>query len=187
MTTRREILIAVGAGTLASPLRSLAQQPAAKMYRVGVLAIAGPTDKPPPPPENWEAFVKGLREAGYTEGQNVVFESRSAGGDPNRFPELAADLVRRKVDVIFARGSEAVRAAKHATALGAIPIVAIDLEADPVAAGFARGLARPGGNLTGMFLDLAELSGKRLRWWIARARARNSRNWCAITRMPIRR
>ena len=162
MTTRREILVAVGAGALASPFRSLAQRPAAKLYRVGALAIAGPTDKPPPPPENWEAFVQGLRETGYIEGQNVAFESRSASGDPDRFPELAADLVRRKVDVIFARGPEAVRAAKHATNLGAIPIVAIDLETDPVTAGFARGLARPGGNITGMFLDLAEISGKQL-------------------------
>jgi putative ABC transport system substrate-binding protein len=139
-------------------------QPAGKVYRIGALAIAGPTDTPPPPVENWEGFLRGLRESGYIEGQNVAFELRSAGGRPERFTDLAADLVRLKVDVIFARGSEATRAAKNATKLSAIPIVAIDLESDPVAAGFIASLAKPGGNLTGTFLDLAELSGKHVQF-----------------------
>ena len=137
-------------------------QPATKVWRIGTLAIAGPTDTPPPPPENWEAFLQGLREVGYIEGQNVAFEPRSAGGRPERFAELAADLVRRKVDVIFARGPDAVRAGKSATQLDGIPVVAIDLESDPVASRLVASLARPGGNVTGMFLDLAELSAKQL-------------------------
>ncbi len=74
--------------------------------------------------------------------------------------EYAADLARLSVDVIFARGPAAVTAAKEATRT--IPVVAVDLESDPVAAGFVRGLARPGGNITGVFLDLPELSGKQL-------------------------
>jgi putative ABC transport system substrate-binding protein len=148
---------------LAAPLVAGAQPPG-KAYRIGALAIAGPTDTPPPPAENWEGFLRGLREVGYIEGQNVTFELRSAAGRPERFAELAADLVRLKVDVIFARGTEAMRAAKNATKLHAIPIVAIDLESDPVAAGFIASLAKPGGNLTGMFLDLAELSGKHVQF-----------------------
>ena len=148
---------------LVTPLAAEAQ-PAVKVWRIGVLAIAGPTDTPPPPPENWEGFLQGLREVGYIEGQNVAFEPRSAGGRPERFAELAADLVRLKVDLIFARGPDAVRAAKSATRFRTTPIVAIDLESDPVAARFVASLAQPGGNVTGMFLDLAELSGKQLQF-----------------------
>ena len=75
-------------------------------------------------------------------------------------PELASDLVRRNVNVIFAATPEAVVAARNATT--SIPIVAVDLESDPIAKGYVQGLARPGGNLTGMFLDLPELSGKQV-------------------------
>ena len=146
---------------LATPL-TVEAQPPSKVWRIGTLAIAGPTDTPPPPPENWEAFLQGLREAGYVEGRNVTFEARSARGRPERFPELAAELVRLNVDVIFARGPEAVRAAKAATQASATPIVAVDLESDPVAARLVGSLAKPGGNVTGTFLDLAELSGKQL-------------------------
>jgi len=155
------VVATITIGLLIPPLAAEAR-PAAKMYRIGVLAIAGPTDTPPPPPENWEGFLQGLREVGYIEGQNVAFELRSAGGRPERFSELAADLVRLKVDLIFARGPEAVQAAKSATQFRSIPIVAIDLESDPVAARFVASLAKPGGNVTGTFLDLAELSGKQL-------------------------
>lgn len=142
--------------------RFAAEAQPSKVWRIGVLAIAGPTDTPPPPPENREGFLQGLREVGYIEGQNVAFEPRSAGGRPERFAELAADLVHLKVDVIFARGPDAVRAAKSATQFSTTPVVAIDLESDPVASRLVASLARPGGNVTGMFLDLAELSGKQL-------------------------
>src|SRR5262245_19850784 len=118
--------------------------------RIGHLAIAAPTDTPPPPPANWNGFVQGLREAGYVEGQNISFEHRSAHGQPETFPKLAAELVELKVDVIFARGTWALAAAKNATRT--IPIVGIDLEADPVEAGLVSSIARPGGNITGLFL-----------------------------------
>src|SRR5215813_12754979 len=130
------------------------------LSRVGHLAIAGTTSTPQPPSANWDAFIAGLRETGYIEGRNFVFEHRDAGNRPELFPAAAADLVRARVSVIFARGPQAVRAARQATKT--IPIVAIDLETDPVAAHFVKSLSQPGGNVTGMFLDLAELSGKHI-------------------------
>ena len=139
------------AAILASPPAAEAQQPA-KTYRVGVL---GPTSISP---SSHEGFRKGLSQLGYTDGLNVVIEYRDAEGA--RLSDLARDLVRRNVDVIYARGPAAVRAAQSAT--HAIPVVAIDLESDPIAAGFARGLAQPGRNITGVFLDLPELGGKQL-------------------------
>src|SRR3989440_5047668 len=158
MIRRREFILALGGAAAAWPLAARAQQPA--RYRIGHLAIAAPTDTPPPPPANWDAFVQGLREAGYTEGRNIVFEHRSAHDQPAFFPKLALELASLKVDVIFARGTWALTAAKNATR--AIPIVGIDLEIDPVEAGLVASIARPGGNITGMFLDLSELSGKHL-------------------------
>ena len=79
---------------------------------------------------------------------------------PERLSQLAPDLVRLNLDVLFVRGAAALSAAKHATSR--IPIVAVDLESDPVAMGFVRTLAQPGGNITGVFLDLPELSAKQL-------------------------
>jgi putative tryptophan/tyrosine transport system substrate-binding protein len=155
---RRKFMLLLGGAALTSPLAARAQQPA--RYRIGHLAIAAPTDTPPPPPANWEAFVQGLREAGYMEGRNVAFEHRSAQDQPELFPKLALELASLKVDVIFARGTWALAAARNAT--GTIPIVGIDLEIDPVEAGLVTSIARPGGNITGLFLDLSELSGKHL-------------------------
>ena len=134
-----------------------AAQPAGKAWRVGVLTTGNPHSAPP---ANWEGFLQGLRESGYVEGQNIAIEQRYAEGKPELFPDRAADLVRLKVDVIFARGPWAVSAAKAATRT--IPIIGLDLESDPISDGFVKSLARPGGNITGMFLDLAELSGKQL-------------------------
>jgi len=156
---RRTFLGGFILGTLSSPLVAEAEQ-AEKVRRIGHLAIAAPTDVLPPPPANWDAFREGLRELGYIEGQNIAFEHRYAHGRLELFPDLAADLVRLQVEVIFARGPWAVTAAKNATRT--IPIVGIDLESDPVEAGLVASLARPGGNITGMFLDLAELSGKQV-------------------------
>src|SRR2546426_3389939 len=143
-------------GLILEPLAAEAQT-AKKVWRIGVLTTGDPRSGPP---ANWEGFLQGLRESGYVDGQNIAFEQRYAQGKPELFPDLAADLVRLKVDVIFARGPWAVTAAKAATRT--IPIVVIDLESDPIADGFVKSLARPGGNITGMFLDLAELSGKQL-------------------------
>jgi putative ABC transport system substrate-binding protein len=94
------------------------------------------------------------------EGQNIAFEHRSAHDQPELFPKFALELANLKVEVIFARGTWALAAAKNATRT--IPIVGIDLEIDPVEAGLVESIARPGGNITGLFLDLSELSGKHL-------------------------
>jgi putative ABC transport system substrate-binding protein len=155
----RRAFLAGSATLLATPLAAGAQQ-AGKVYRIGNLAIAGPTDASPPPLANWESFQQGLRELGYVEGQNITFEHRYAHGRVDLFPDLAAELVRLPVDIIFARGPQAVTAAKNATR--AIPIVGIDLENDWVMTGLVASISRPGGNITGMFLDLAELSAKQL-------------------------
>jgi putative tryptophan/tyrosine transport system substrate-binding protein len=101
---------------------------------------------------------EGLRELGYIEGQTIVLEVRFAGGKSQAFPGLVADLVQRKTDIFLAIGPAAIRATRDATST--IPIVAIDLESDPVQAGFARSLAQPGGNITGCFLDHPDLTGK---------------------------
>jgi putative tryptophan/tyrosine transport system substrate-binding protein len=128
-----------------------AQQPT-KIPRIGYLVSRsgpGPND---------QAFEDGLRELGYVEGQNIVIERRWAGGNPDQLPDLAADLVRLKVDVIFAGGATE-GAAKRAT--GTIPIVFM-VEGDPVGSGLVASLARPGGNLTGLTVFADELAGKRL-------------------------
>jgi len=111
-------------------------------------------------PANQEMFKQGLAQLGYTEGQQVAFVQQDAGGEPARLAAAAAELVRSKPDVIFARGPTAVAAAVRATT--AIPIVAIDLESDPLALGYVKTLARPGGHVTGVFLDLPEMSAKQL-------------------------
>ncbi len=130
-----------------------AQQPVSPR-RVGVLlALLGPDSK------EAQAFRQGLRDAGYTEGRDVVIEWRSANGDYARLPQLAADLVQSKVDVIIADITVATQAAKRATS--SIPIV-MAIVADPVGSGLVANLAQPGGNVTGLSIMLAELSVKRL-------------------------
>jgi putative tryptophan/tyrosine transport system substrate-binding protein len=155
---RREFIVVLGSVAMIWPSAAHAQR--TRSYRIGHLAIAAPTDNPPPPPANWNAFEQGLQEAGYAEGKNVTFEHRSAHDRPEMFLQLATELASLKVDVIFARGTWALNAARGATST--IPIVGIDLEIDPVDAGLAASIARPGKNITGLFLDLSELSGKHL-------------------------
>lgn len=106
----------------------------------------------------WEPFRHPLAEQGWIEGQTVSFEYSSARTDPSRFAEAATELVRLKVDVIFAESAPATRAAFAATRT--IPIVAVDLTNDPVAAGYAESYGRPGGNVTGIFLDAPEFASK---------------------------
>jgi putative ABC transport system substrate-binding protein len=107
---------------------------------------------------NLDALRRGLRELGYTEGQNIRLEYRSAEGQGSRFPALAAELARLKVDLILTRGTPAAIAAKEATST--IPIVMAAL-GNPVGSGIVAGLARPGGNVTG-FSAFSELTGKRV-------------------------
>jgi putative tryptophan/tyrosine transport system substrate-binding protein len=108
---------------------------------------------------NFDPFRQGLRELGYIEGQNVVIEYRSADGRQERFPDLVAELIRLKVDLIVTRGTPATMAAKNAT--GTIPVVTSGV-GDPVGAGIVASLARPGGNITGVGGLNIELYGKRV-------------------------
>ena len=150
---RRTFIGTVGGGLLlAMPLSAVPQQ-VKKLPVVGVLNLAvGPRST------TVDAARQGLRELGYVDGQTITFDVRFAAAKPEAFPALAADLVRRKVDVLLVSGPAAVRAATEATST--IPIVALDYESDPIEAGFARSFARPGGNLTGCFLDQPGLTGK---------------------------
>ena len=127
-----------------------AQQPK-KIPRIGYLTSVGSAPN--------KAFLQGLRDLGYVEGKNILIEFRTTGGKSERLPELAAELVRLKVDVIVADTASHVTAAKNATAT--IPIVMRSV-ADPIALGLVASLAHPGGNITGMATLAPELSGKRL-------------------------
>jgi putative tryptophan/tyrosine transport system substrate-binding protein len=130
---------------------SASAQRAGKAPRVGTLGLSAIPDR------EAEGLHRGIAQ--FFPGK-VLVENRDVAGRPELFGERAAELVRLKVDVLFARGAPALLAAKAATA--SIPIVAVDLESDPVAMGFVKTLARPGGNITGVFMDLPELSGKQM-------------------------
>ncbi len=103
-------------------------------------------------------FADGLRSKGYVDGKTVSIVVRAAEFDPGRMTQYAAELIDSKVDVLFAIGNKAIRESRQRTST--LPIVALDLEADPVASGFVKSLPNPGGNLTGLFFDFAEFSGK---------------------------
>ncbi len=144
-------------GLLAGPLPAEAQQ-TGKVYRIGYLRFGrgGPTTS-----NMYMGLREGLRELGYVEGQNLVIEYRSAEGKPERRPEIAAEMVRLKVDVIVAPGvTPLIRAAQGATRT--IPIVMVGVRVDPVRDGFVKSLARPGGNITGVTNLETELHPKRL-------------------------
>jgi putative ABC transport system substrate-binding protein len=126
-------------------------QPAGKVVRIGVLAVSS---WPP-----FDSFRRGLHDLGYLDGRNVGIEYRWAEGRQDRYPELAAELVRLQPDVIVTWGTPAATAAKRATQT--IPIV-MAAAADPVGSGLVASLARPGGNVTGLSAHNAELEGKRL-------------------------
>src|SRR5476649_1578832 len=145
---RREFITLVGSAAT-WPLAARAQQ----MPVIGFLSPL-PSGEPP----TFAAFRRGLAEEGYVEGKNLAIEKRFTNFRPELMNEAAGDLVRLEVNVIFAGYPEAIAAAKHATS--SISTVAVDLESDPLAMGYIKSLAHPGGNLTGMFLDLPELSGK---------------------------
>ena len=150
---RRDFLSAI-VGATAWPLAARAQKPT--MSVVGILITTSAEGVA----HLIAAFQRGLAEAGYVEGKNITIEYRFGNFNMARLSELAADLVRHKVNVLFAPTPEAGAAAQNATTT--IPIVALDLESDPLAKGYVKSLARPGGNMTGTFLDLPELSGKQL-------------------------
>ena len=148
------ILVAVM--LLALGVTAEAQQPK-KVPRIGYLSDRDPASES----ARAEAIRLALRELGYIEGQNIAIEYRYAEGKLDRLPELAAELVRLKVDIIVVAGGDApIQAAKNATKT--IPIVMMGAGADPVEAGLVESLARPGGNVTGITNLATELGGKRL-------------------------
>ena len=154
---RREFLSLVGGVSLAWPLAARAQQPE-RTRRIGILSPGRP-ELPDPTFAMLSAFLHGLHELGYTEGQNLTIERQYANGSSDQLRELAAELVRRKPDIIVAFSTTAASPAKQAT--GTIPIVAIAM-ADPVADELVASLARPGGNVTGTTFLGPELVSKRL-------------------------
>jgi putative ABC transport system substrate-binding protein len=151
------VRITLAASTLLSAVSFPTEaQHDAKVYRIGVLETVAAASNV----ANLSAFRQGLRELGYVEGQNLVIEYRSADGRPERFVDLARELVRLKVDVIVTRGTPAALSAKQAT--GTIPIV-MATSGEPAAEGIVASLARPGGNITGFYVMApAELGGRRL-------------------------
>jgi ABC-type uncharacterized transport system substrate-binding protein len=151
---RREFITLLGGAVAAWPLAVRAQQ-AAKVYRIGFLSAGAQVR----PAKVWSIFVNELREVGWIEGKNIVFEQRYADNRLDRLPELATELVRLDVDVIVTVGTLAPLAAKRATT--SIPIVMVNA-GDPVRSGLVASLARPGGNVTGMSLMAPDLGGKRL-------------------------
>jgi putative tryptophan/tyrosine transport system substrate-binding protein len=154
MNNRRKLLVALGVGALATPLTAFAQQKG-KVWRIGFLGTASASGYA----GRVDALRAGLRDLGYVEGKNIVIEFRWAEGKYERLPELAAELVRLKVEIIVAQGTPGILAAKNATTT--IPIV-MPASADPVAVGLVASLARPGGNVTGMTGFGPEGAAKRL-------------------------
>jgi putative ABC transport system substrate-binding protein len=150
---RRDFIRLLG-GAAIWPIATRAQQPVGNVPRIGLL---WPGSSAPARPR-MESFRRGLREQGYVDGRNVVVELRYAPGGPQQLPELAAELVRMNVNVIFSAGELAPKIMRQAT--GTTPIVVIT--DDILGAGLVNSLSRPGGNITGLTILSPELSAKRL-------------------------
>jgi len=154
---RRRAFIALLGGAAAWPLVARAQQAASTVRRIGLLlpgnarttVVRG----------QLEAFRQGLKEYGWVEGQNIIVEYRFAEGREDALPAIAAELARLRLDIIVAESTVGIQAAKTVTQT--VPII-MATSADPVGTGFVASLNRPGGNITGLSLQTAELSGKRL-------------------------
>jgi putative ABC transport system substrate-binding protein len=156
MNNRRKLFVALGAGLLTAPLASLAQQ-LGRVWRVGFLT---PSARPATLSRgNFAAFLVGMNELGYVEGKNLVIERRYADNKLERLPDLAAELVQLKMDLIITVSPPATIAAQKATTT--IPIV-FESVGDPVSLGFVKSLAHPGGNITGFSNLSADLGPKRL-------------------------
>jgi putative ABC transport system substrate-binding protein len=150
---RAPLAVVLSLGLFVAPLSTQAQQ-AAKIARIGLLEL----DRTAEEPRTREAFLEGLRDLGHVEGRNLVIEYRDAAGKAERFPDLAAQLVALKIDVIVTSGGTlAALAAQRATT--AVPIV-FTAVGDPVAEGLVTSLARPGGNVTGLSAVFTELVSK---------------------------
>ena len=159
---------------LAAPLAAEAQQ-AAKVYRIGVLAIV-------PTPPMQDTFLHSLRERGYVEGENVAFEWRWSQGKSERFADFATELVRLKVDVIATVSNQAAQAARQATST--IPIVMMT-SASPERIGLVASLARPGGNVTGLTVDTGPEIAEKMLQLLKEAAPRISRVAVLLTTRPV--
>jgi putative ABC transport system substrate-binding protein len=153
---RREFITLLG-GAAAWPLAARAQQTASTVRRIGLL-LPGNT-RTTAVRGQLEAFRQGLKEYGWVEGQNIIIEYRFAEGKEDALPAIAAELARSRLDVIVAESTAAIQSAKTVTQT--VPIV-MATSSDPVGTGLVANLNRPGGNITGLSLQAAELSGKRL-------------------------
>jgi putative ABC transport system substrate-binding protein len=151
---RRRFLLTSLAGALAVPLAAGAQQ-GAKVYRIGVMSVSSAANV------YLDAFRQGLRELGWMEGKNIELEIRAAEGKQERLPAIAAELVRLRVDIIFAPNGPSVMAAKNATT--SIPIVMAAV-GDPVGSGIVGSLSRPGGNITGLTMQEQDIFAKQLQF-----------------------
>jgi putative ABC transport system substrate-binding protein len=152
---RREFITLVGSTAAVWPFAAPAQQQPGKVSRIGYLGTSLPSLEKP----FIDAFLKQLRELGYVEGESIVVEYRWAEGQDDRLPDLAAELVRTRPDVIVTTGTPGTLAAKRAT--GSIPIVFAS-SGNPINTGLVSSLARPGGNVTGFTISGPELEGRRL-------------------------
>jgi putative ABC transport system substrate-binding protein len=151
---RRDFITLLGGAAITWPLAARAQQPA-KKPTIGVLNAAAPSVA-----SHWfDAFVQTLRELGWTENQNIVFEVRWANGRTDRLAEIASEFVQLKVDLIFTWATQPALVAKRTTS--SIPIV-FALATDPIGSGLVASLARPGGNATGLSVQNIDLIGKRI-------------------------
>ena len=149
---RRDFLAGIGAASAWAPM---ARGQTSQQHKLLTIGVIGGGDQ-----ENYQAFLEGLREFGYVSGQTVALEARFHGAGAERTEEFARELVSLQCNVIFASTPPAVHAVMSVTRV--IPTIGIDLEDDPVANGWARSIARPGGNLTGIFPGLPELGGKQI-------------------------
>ena len=149
------LAVVITLNLLLAPL-AVDAQPSEKVYRIGMLERTSKTLNA----ASLNGFLRGMQELGYVGGKHFVIEYRSADGLDERFLELAADLVRAKVDLIVTRGTQAILATKNAT--NTIPIIIITGAGDPVAQGMVASLARPGGNITGLNPMVTELYPKRV-------------------------
>ena len=158
MLTRRKLLVGFGLGMLAPVVATLAQQ--GKIPRIGILS-ARYRSTPSSPDLYFDAFSRGMQELGYIDGKNIVIEWRIAEGRHERLASLGAELIRLKVDVIVCNTTQAAQEIQRATST--IPIV-MTSSGDPVGAGLAKSLSRPGGNATGLTIITIDLSAKQIEY-----------------------
>ena len=149
---RREFITLLG-GAAAWPLAAHGQQ-SGRIVRIGILSTANPRSS-----SFYQSFERRLRDLGHIEGQNIVFEYRNAEGEVDRLPDLAAELTRLDPSIIVSSTDAATSAVKRATST--IPILVVAVNYDPIALGYVDNLARPGGNVTGLFFQHLELLVKR--------------------------